>query len=288
MYDVIFFRLRRRLGQGAYYKMAKCLSVDCGRLNLALCLLAPDPSDATGASDRVLQWAVVAVGGTTARDLFEALEALGVRDWLEPGVDSVVIERQPLKNPKMKMTEHYLEMYFAVAGVAADTQDPKHKLSFAAASAWWPPGGAPNWTYHFRKKLAVQTTQALLESVPGIAGPELRAVWGATKKKDDLADCLLQGLARCHFLAARPRAAALAPGEPGKPAKVVVARRPTARTKAYTRGHVKWLVVRALKGAEASPDNIAAAVRGDKRLSAALDKHFVSPAECARLCFRLA
>jgi hypothetical protein len=265
----------------------KCLSIDCGRLNLALCLIEPDPSDATGASDVVRQWAVVAVGGTTARDLFEALEALGVRDWLDPAVDSVVIERQPLKNPKMKMTEHYLEMYFAVAGVPADTQDAKHKLSYAASTAWWPAGGAPNWTYHFRKKLAVQTTQALLDAVPGIAGPELRATWGNTKKRDDLADCLLQGLARCHFLAARPRTAAVAPGEAGKPAKVVVARRPTAKTKAYTRGHVKWLVVRALKGSAATGDNIQAAVSGDKRLCAALVKHFVSAAECARLCFRL-
>ena len=92
----------------------------------------------------------------------------------------------------------------------------------------------------------------------------------------------MQGLARCHFVG-KP----LAPTADAPPAgKIVIARRPTAKTRALTRGHVKWLVIKALRGASASGTAIAAAIAGDAKVSAALQKHFGTAEDCARLCFR--
>lgn len=172
----------------------RVLSIDVGRKNLALCVLRPG-QDARGADDVIEAWAVTACEPTPA----------GVRDALDAflsdtSVDEVVIERQPPRNATMSRLQHYMEMYCAVRRLPAVVLDAKHKLAFAASTPWWPAAPLESWTYHTRKKVAVQTATAFLRATT--QAPALVADFERSRKKDDFADSLLQAMAYAHHVRA--------------------------------------------------------------------------------------
>ena len=229
--------------------MVLVLSVDVGRKNLALCALAPGDCP-RGSRDVVAHWTVTACDPTAPG----VARALGALPWVD-ACEDVVIERQPNKNATMTRLQHYLEMYFAMRGVPATVQDAKHKLAFAAGTPWFPTAMPDNWTYHTRKKLAVQTAAAFVEATGQALAPAFRAA----AKKDDMADSLLQGMAFCH--AVRPLELAKRGAAPR-----VLPRRPTAAqaaSKRYSRPNVVYLLARV------GPDD-----RVDDTLRRAAEKHF--------------
>lgn len=249
----------------------RVLSIDPGRKNLAMCLLRAG-AHPLGQHDAIQQWKVLDIREPSCQSLRAALDGAGVGDWLRGGqVDEVVIERQPLKNPSMKRVEHYLEMYCAMNSVPAVTQDPKHKLAFAANTPWWPTAAALDgaWTYHKRKKLSVATAAAFLQECPQDAEPA--ATFAATKKRDDLSDCLMQAMAYAHHVRAAETARVTARATPAR----VVARKPSEkrlRSYALTKSGVKWLLKsRAALGTRPAFD---AALASDQRLAAVVDRLF--------------
>lgn len=255
------------------------LSADVGRKNLALCLLRPG-DDALGRGDTVLEWALLTVGEPSAKGVLDALQA--VRHWR---FDEVVIEKQPPKNPSMKRFEAYLEAYAAALGVPVYVQDAKHKLAFAAQTPWWPPGRVEAWTYAARKKLAVQTVAAFLDACPQepTAGPAFRA----SKKKDDLADSLLQAMAYAHNVApmvrvrravAQAQPSSQPSSQPGGAARVV-ARKPTDRqmeTYRLTKPGIKYVLRGELarRSPEARVRAVLARLDAEPRLATAVRREF--------------
>jgi len=241
--------------------MARVLSIDVGRKNLALCALTAGECP-RGSQDGIRHWTVTACEPTAA-GIAKALRAL---PWALDS-DEVVIERQPNRNPTMTRLQHYLEMYFVMHDKPVTVQDAKHKLAFAAGTPWWPTEGPDNWSYHTRKKLSVQTTRAFLEATP--QSQEFKDLFAGTTKKDDLGDSLLQGMAFCHNvlpLELTRRGCAASGGAVVKP------RKPTPKQAAsgrYSKPNIAYL----LKGCR-TPEAVAAQLAKDKALARSVDRQF--------------
>lgn len=172
----------------------RVLSVDPGRKNLGLCVLAADLADPTGAHDLIEYW-TVREAPADAHGLKRALT-----DMLD-GVayDEVVIERQPPRNPSMKRLEHLFEMYFAMLNKPVRVFDARNKLAFAMRTPHWATAGrGVVWSnYGHRKKLAVTIVAAFLEA-SGAHNTAFQSMFKTAKKKDDFSDALLQAQAYAH------------------------------------------------------------------------------------------
>lgn len=251
------------------------LSIDVGKKNLALCCLLPGP-DPHARQDRILFWVVTSTL-PACHALVETLRATGVLDLL-PRIREVLIERQPGKNTPMVRLQCYLEMYFTMHDKQVTLADSKHKLSFAAASPYWPGGVPESWSYYTRKKLAVHTMANFLNEVEQPEG--VKETFERSAKKDDLADSCLQAMAHAHFVAPLANARAEA-----KRARVPPPRRPSAQQLAagkLAKSHVVALIVNS-PGALDSEDALNRACDEYRPLRKAITRHFGSLEYCLKV-----
>ena len=197
------------------------LSIDCGIKNLAMCLIHPT-------TKKIHQWDVSGVPPLHADGIFPCMvRHLKEKPWVLEA-STVVIEKQPDKNRSMKAIENLLHTYFLVSEGEREVViwDARHKIPDCAG-----PGKA---MYAKRKKASIERAREFIAS----DGPnkELVKFFDSHKKKDDLADTVMQALS---FIDKRPEA----PAAPAKPKKVVP-RKPTdnqVRTK-YSKANLAWLV----------------------------------------------
>ena len=194
------------------------LSIDCGIKNLAMCLIHP-------VTKKIHQWDVSGVPPLHADGIFPCMvRHLKEKPWVLEA-STVVIEKQPDKNRGMKAIENLLHTYFLVAEKDVVIWDARHKIPDCAG-----PGKA---MYAKRKKASIERAR---EFIAG-EGPnkDLVKFFDSHKKKDDLADTVMQALS---FIDKRPEAK-----EDAKPKKVAP-RKPTdnqTRTK-YSKANLAWLV----------------------------------------------
>ncbi|AGE56236.1 Poxvirus A22-like protein [Paramecium bursaria Chlorella virus NE-JV-1] len=159
------------------------IGIDPGTKNLGLCMIDEN--------DKIVKWEVISIS-PDPKGIFDGLNKIQFSEWVNKSSD-VVIERQPSKNPRAVRIQNYLEMFAASHDGRMYTMDPKHKLSYACTTRWWPQRDVVSWSYGERKKLAVETVDSFVKSTE--QNPAFVDFFERSKKKDDLADCLLHALA---------------------------------------------------------------------------------------------
>jgi hypothetical protein len=198
------------------------LSIDVGIKNLAMCLIDGD-------TKVVQEWDVSGVPPEHEDGLFISLRThLDNRPWVL-SAPVILIEKQPERNRKMQMVEHFLNAYFVI-------KVPQYKTILWHAKNKVPdvigPGRAK---YRERKATSVVRCHDFLKQQSPDNSRWLKT-FETSKKKDDLADTVLQALS---YLSATP----LVPVNK-KVTKKIVARKPNenqARTK-YSQSNLLWLM----------------------------------------------
>lgn len=150
------------------------LSIDVGIRNLAMCLL----------DQRVIKrWEVGGVPPESDAGLYPQMCAhLDNRAWILEA-DTILIEKQPDRNKKIKSVENFLHAYFVIKGKPVILWDAKHKIPDIV--------GPGKEQYRRRKAASVERCRKFLRDTG-------QADWlkhfEASNKKDDLADTVMQAL----------------------------------------------------------------------------------------------
>jgi hypothetical protein len=187
------------------------LSIDVGIKNLAMCIIS---------YDRVIQfWEVDGVPPLHNDGLFVSMKKhLDERGFST--VTKVLIEKQPDKNKGIKSIEHFLHTYFLCHDKEVVIWDARHKIPDISG-----PGKAQ---YAKRKKASVDRCREFL--------PEKNPSWieqfDKSKKKDDLADTVMQALS---YMNRKTESPVTAKNTPRKPTEN------QTRTK-YSRANLAWIV----------------------------------------------
>ena len=197
------------------------LSIDVGIRNLALCLL-------NETSNLVVEWDVSGVPPQHTDGIYVSLRKhLDARPWVLDA-DTVLIEKQPDRNKKMVSVMHFLYAYFIIKNPNAETilYDARHKIPDVAG-----PGRSQ---YLKRKKTSIERCEAFIRQ------DDVNAHWLetflASKKKDDLADTVMQALSFVN------RVEVTTTKKPKKSTKLVP-RKPNENQKAtkYSKSNLAWI-----------------------------------------------
>lgn len=192
------------------------LSIDVGIKNLGICLIDTD-------TKRIKNWDATGIPPKHSDGLFVSLRThMRNRPWtLE--CSKVLIEKQPDRNKTMKSVEHFLHAYFLCNDIEVQIYDAKYKVPDVVG-----PGRA---MYIKRKKTSVLRCTEFIK--------EYNTDWYdwflKQKKKDDLADCVMQALSFIPCEEVRTQT---------KP-KNQRPRKPTINQKetTYSRANLAWLYV---------------------------------------------
>ncbi len=189
------------------------LSIDVGIRNLAMCLMNHD-------TKQILKWDVGGVPPLADDGIYESLNKhLSARPWVLDAT-TVLIEKQPDKNRKIKSVENFLHAYFVIHGKKTILYDARHKIPDISG-----PGKA---RYRQRKNASIDRCKKFIEA--SSVNRELLQFFMNHDKKDDLADTVMQALSYNPI--------------PVKPVKKLTARKPTSNQceTGYSKSNLAWLV----------------------------------------------
>lgn len=198
------------------------LSIDVGIKNLAMCLL----DDKSG--NRVEHWDVDGIPPQHKDGVYVAMrDHLDERPWVLKA-DTILIEKQPERNKKMISVMHFLHAYFIIKCPEAETilYDARHKIPDVAG-----PGKAQ---YLKRKKVSIERCEHFIKD--GTVNADWLDIFNKSKKKDDLADTVMQALSFVNRIEVLPKSkqkkiTKLVPRKPNENQK---------RTK-YSKSNLAWI-----------------------------------------------
>ena len=198
------------------------LSIDVGIRNLALCLLDEDRKNL------VTEWDVDGIPPQHADGIYVSLRNhLDERPWVLTA-KTILIEEQPSFNKKMVSVMHFLHAYFIIKCPKAET------IIYHASNKIPDISGPGKAQYNKRKKASIERCEAFIRS------SDVNAHWVDTfvksKKKDDLADTVMQALS---FVNRKE----VIPAYNKKKTTKLVARRPNENQKMtkYSKSNLAWI-----------------------------------------------
>ena len=153
------------------------LSIDVGTRNLGICLLDDD--------NNIVEWEVGSIPRYHADGFCQAvMKHLDERPWIKDAKVSL-IERQPPRNKAMKRMEAYLEAYCVLKGCP-------NVMCYNAVNKVPDCPGAGKKAYRKRKQIGIERAEKYIHDTK--QNEKWIELFNTSKKKDDLADSLLQGL----------------------------------------------------------------------------------------------
>lgn len=227
----------------------KYLSIDVGIRNLAICHIDSD--------GRILNWEVDGIPPESDKGIFPCLrDHLDARGWVLD-TDTIIIEKQPDRNRKMKTVENFLHAYFVVHRKDVVIWDARFKIPDVS--------GAGRALYRKRKQVSIERCKDYITKDD--QNKDWRETFTRSKKKDDLADTVMQALS---YIRRNTNVV-----ESKTKSKKVNARRPTENQKntRYSRSNLAWFLK------ENGPEKF----KKDKRLMKDLKRYYSSIDDFAKL-----
>jgi len=151
------------------------LSIDVGIINLGICLLNTQ-------TKKILHWDSSGIPPQSDKGIFVCLrDHLRARSWVLTA-DKILIEKQPDKNKRMKAVEHFITSYFLCNDKDVQVYDARHKIPDVS--------GPGKEMYRKRKKASIVRCEEFINE----HNKEWVSFFKSHKKKDDLADTVMQAL----------------------------------------------------------------------------------------------
>lgn len=155
----------------------KLLSIDVGIKNLAMIVMDTE-------SHKIDYWECDGVPMESEEGLFPSMiQHLNSKNLGH--IDQVIIEKQPQKNHTIKSVENLLHAYFLCKGLNVKLWDAKHKIPDIV--------GPGKKQYTKRKNASIERCLDHIKT----SNPDKVSFFQSHQKKDDLADCFMQGLSYC-------------------------------------------------------------------------------------------
>lgn len=226
------------------------LSFDVGIKNLAFCILK---------ENKIQQWDVSELKYSTNQSLCEAIVS-HCDAWPQMlDCETVLIEKQPSRNNKMRIIEALLNAYFVIKGSKNSESQVKKVLVYSAKYKLGSNTAKGKSNYTERKKLSIERCKKFLE-LTSDENSAFTKIFYSSRKKDDLADTLLQALAyNKSSLFEQLQNVDLKNSTPK-----VIARKPTdkqERSGNYSRSNIKYFLMNSTYDESSCPQKLHKAVK---------------------------